>query len=273
MKIQKLAKDKTTLKHHLKVTRHNNGVLKNMVEELKNKTEVIEGHLHETKAKVLTGNNELAILKKQNEEWKINNEEIKTKYETVKREYEEVKTENGNLKTELVDMKAKNEVLKFENEDLKPQNQELRTTNGELKVKNEELKTKVENIENKIELETKTARQCQSENDSNLKLILELKTSQSEMNSDLEDCKTTDADLMISKEELKECLEELDFEMKKNIPPKAVLVLSTWSTSNKPMVISFEGQFKKTIEFLFTNKIRIHQNGATECETFVRIIS
>ena len=232
-----------------------------MVEELKSKNEKIEDHLQEIKAK---GNNELAILRKQNEELKINNDEVKTKYENLKTEIEdmktedenlktkleEVKTENGNLKAELVEMKSKNEDLKYKNEDLKSKNEATMD-------KNEKLKTSVENLEDEIEVETRTSRQCQSENVSNIKLIQELKASQSEMSSDLENCKTTDADLLISKEELKECLEELDAEMKKNLqweitttsttttttpPSTAVLVLNTWSSSNKPMVVSFEGQ-------------------------------
>ena len=75
-KIEKLAKDKTSLKRHLKVTRHNNGVLKNMVEDLKTKNEKIESHLQETKAKIESGNNENAILKKQNEELKMKVEKL-----------------------------------------------------------------------------------------------------------------------------------------------------------------------------------------------------
>lgn len=63
-KIEKLVKDKTSLKRHLKVTRHNNGVPKNMIEELKTKNEEIEGHLQETKVKMENGNSEKAILKK-----------------------------------------------------------------------------------------------------------------------------------------------------------------------------------------------------------------
>ena len=259
MKIQKLAKDKTALKHHLKVTRHNNGVLKNMVEELRTKNEKIEDHLQETKAKVLTGNNELAILKKQTEELKINNEEVRRKYENVKTEFEEVKTKNEDLMLKSEDLQSKNEDLKSKNEDLKFKNEEL-------KVKNEVLKTKIENHEDKIEVEETTIRQCRSENVSNRKLIQELKNSQSEMTSSLEDCKTKDADLLISKEELKECLEELDAEMRKNLQrettttsttttitttpsPKSVLVLSSFRSSNKPMVVSFQGQLSKLSNF------------------------
>ena len=47
-RIEKLTKDKISLKRHLKVTRHNNGVLKSMVEELTTKNEEIEGNLQET---------------------------------------------------------------------------------------------------------------------------------------------------------------------------------------------------------------------------------
>ena len=145
-RIEKLAKDKMSLKHHLKVTRHNNGVLKNMVEELKSKNEVIEGHLQETKAQIESGNNENANLKKQNEE----------------------------------------------------------------------LKARVEKLEEERDAEMKKNVQCQSENAENLKLVQALQSSRSKLTSDLENYKTTDADLVISNQELTECNEELEAETKEN---------------------------------------------------------
>ena len=75
-KIEKLVKDKMSLQRHLKVTRNNNGVLKNMVEELKTKNEEIEGNLQETKAQIESGVNEMAHLKKQSEELKIKTEQL-----------------------------------------------------------------------------------------------------------------------------------------------------------------------------------------------------
>ena len=146
-KIEKLAKDKTSLKRHLKVTRHNNGVLKNVVEELKTKNGEIEGHLQETKAKIESGNIENAFLKK----------------------------------------------------------------------KNEELKIKAEKLQEERDLETNKRVKCQSENVTNLKMILELKATDTKLTSELEDCKKTDADLVISEQELKECNEKLEAEVKQNL--------------------------------------------------------
>ena len=86
-----------------------------------------------------------------------------------------------------------------------------------LKKENEELKLKVERLEKERDAETKKTFQCQSENISNRETILELKTTQSKLTSDLEICESTDADLLISDKELKECNEELKAEMKKNV--------------------------------------------------------
>ena len=48
-------------------------------------------------------------------------------------------------------------------------------------------------------------------------IILELKTKQSKLTSDLEICESTDADLLISDKELRECNEELKAEIQKNL--------------------------------------------------------
>ena len=150
-KIEKLVKDKISLERHLKVTRHDNGVLKNMVEELKTKNEEIEGNLQETKARIESGVNQMADLKKENEELKMN----------------------------------------------------------------------AQKLEEERDAEIEKSLQYQSENVANLKLILDLKTIESKLTSDLENYKTTDADLVISNRELKECNNELETEMKKVVELKS----------------------------------------------------
>ena len=145
LRIEKLVKDKTSLQRHLKITRHNNAVLKNMVEELETKNEETEVHLQETKAKIENGNSEKAALKKQN---------------------------------------------------------------GELNLK-------VEKLEDERDAEKEKNIQCQSKIISYMETIHELQSKQSKMTTDLGDCKTTDADLVISNKELKECNEELEIEVKK----------------------------------------------------------
>ena len=86
-----------------------------------------------------------------------------------------------------------------------------------LKKQNEDLKMKVETIEDERDAETEKGVQCQSENLENLELIQELKTTESKFTLELENCKTTDADLVISNQELKECDGELDSELTKNL--------------------------------------------------------
>ena len=86
-----------------------------------------------------------------------------------------------------------------------------------LKKENEELKLKVERLEKERDAEKEKTFQCQSENISNRELILELKTKQSKLTSDLEICESTDADLLISDKELRECNEELKAEIQKNL--------------------------------------------------------
>ena len=162
-KIEKLVKDKISLKHHLKVTRHNNGVLKSMVEELKTKNEEIEVHLQETKAKVERGANEMTNLKKQNEE----------------------------------------------------------------------LKVKTKKLEEERDSEMKKSLQYQSENLSNRELILELKEIKSKLTTDLENCETTDANLVILNQELEECNEELEVEIKKNLQCESVKKICQDETATK----------------------------------------
>ena len=86
-----------------------------------------------------------------------------------------------------------------------------------LKKQNEDLKMKVETVEDERDTEAEKSVQCQLENAKNLKLILELKKTESKLTSELEDRKTTDADLVISNQDLKECNGELDSELTKNL--------------------------------------------------------
>merc|ERR1711911_531329 len=75
---------------------------------------------------------------------------------------------------------------------------------------------KVQKLEEERNAETKKSLQCQSENISNRELILELKTSQSKLTSDLEICKSADVDRLISDKEMEECNEELEAEKKES---------------------------------------------------------
>ena len=101
-KIEKLSRDKVTLKRHIEATRHNNGVLKKMVEDLKTKNEKIKAQLQETKAEVVNGNNEIIILKKKNEDLKINVEELETERNTQMTKHLQCKSEKVECDSENV---------------------------------------------------------------------------------------------------------------------------------------------------------------------------
>ena len=73
----------------------------------------------------------------------------------------------------------------------------LKKTIEELKTKNKESEIKAEGLEEKME---------------------ELETTQFKLASDLESCKSTDVDLLISQQETKECNEELEGEANNNFP-------------------------------------------------------
>ena len=154
-----------------------------------------------------------------------------------------------------------------------------------LKKQNEELKMKLEKLEEERDAVTKKSLHCQSENISNRELILELRTSQSKLTSDLEICKSADVDRLISDKELEECNQELEAERKKNYQCESekticqeeiisfatapvtttttpsmpstidstlsytVLVLNTNNRQNKPMAVDFNGKNHSDFHF------------------------
>ena len=89
------------------------------------------------------------------------------------------------LRGEVMELKSDNEIVL------------LKKTIEELKTKNKESEIKTEGLEEKIE---------------------ELETTQFKLVSDLESCKSTDVDLLISQQETKECNEELEGEANKIFP-------------------------------------------------------
>ena len=107
-KIEKLSRDKVTLKRHIEATRHNNGVLKKMVEDLKTKNEKIKAQLQETKAEVVNGNNEIIILKKKNEDLKKKNEDLKVNVEELEDEGNTQMTKHLQCKSEKVECDSEN---------------------------------------------------------------------------------------------------------------------------------------------------------------------
>ena len=82
-------------------------------------------------------------------------------------------------------------------------------------------KQETEDCIRELEVEKKRSLQHQSEKDSNLKMFLELKSNQTKLVSDLENFKHTDADLVISQRELKECTEDLENQVEANLQCKS----------------------------------------------------
>ena len=97
--IAKLKNDQRTLKRHLKVTRHNNGVLKGMVDKLKLKNEEIEDHLQESIAKIASGTNDVIFMNKTIDQSQLKIEELEKKIE-------ELKTIKSNLDFDLENCKS-----------------------------------------------------------------------------------------------------------------------------------------------------------------------
>jgi len=122
------------------------------------------------------------------------------------------KEKNQKLKKMMTDTRKNNQILMSQCDNSK----NIIYQNEILKKQNEELKIKLQKLEEERNAETNKRIQCQSENISYRELILELKTSQSKLTSDLEICESADSDLLISDQELVECNEELETEMKKS---------------------------------------------------------
>ena len=232
------------LKRVIADTRKNNQILKNQLS--KNQCDNSNDIIHENEISKLEDSME--ILKKQNEELKMEVEELEKERDVQRQKSLQFQSENltnreiilelktaqsklisdlKNCKTTDADYVISKQELKECNEELEAEieksiklESEMTTCRKTVVAKNRtilEQNTKVERLEKKLNNETEKSLQCQSENTSNLKLIQELQSKQSKMTSDLQDYKSTDADLVISKQELQECNEEMEVQTKKNL--------------------------------------------------------
>ena len=93
--------------------------------------------------------------------------------------------------------------------------------------------------------------QCQSKVITYLETIQELQSKQSKLTADLEDC--TDVDLVISKQELKECNQELEaevknvrFESEKQICEDKIISRNQTILVLKSKITKVEGDFQET---------------------------
>ena len=89
--IKKLKNDKIKLKGHLKLTRNNNGVLRNMVDKLKTEKQEIEGLLRDSNEKLASSTNEIEVLKRNNEELRKKNQESEIKAKELEGTIEQFK--------------------------------------------------------------------------------------------------------------------------------------------------------------------------------------
>ena len=143
----------------------------------------------------------------------ISEQELKECNEEMEAEMEKNFQYESKMKTYENEIVSRNQTIL----ELKSKTAEIESHLQETKAEVEDLRMKLEAVQDERDTETEKGVQCQSENVKNLKLIQELKTTESKLTSELEDCKTTDADLVISNHELKECNAELDSELTKNL--------------------------------------------------------
>ena len=241
---EKLKKDKIKLKGYLKVTRERNGVLTTENEKMKD-------HLKESNAKVVSLTSEIDLMKKSIEELTMKNEELDIKAEDLEGKIDQFQMKESKLVSDLENCESNDadlvisqketrecldeleastkQSLQYQSENFSnlklilefTKNQtglvsnleKIRSTDADLVISQQE----TEECMQELEVETKKSLQYQYEKDSNLKMIIELKSNQTKLVSDLENFQSTDADLVISQRELEECTEDLDDQTKRNL--------------------------------------------------------
>ena len=102
------------LKGQLKATRKNNGMLKNIIDELKTRNEGIEGNLQESMMEIKMGANEIDSLKKTIQELRKKNKELEKKAEELDKELESCQSSDADLIISQQETKECNEELEDE---------------------------------------------------------------------------------------------------------------------------------------------------------------
>ena len=123
---------------------------------------------------------------------------------------EGLQKKNDESEKEVEELEEKIEELKLNQSKLVSDIENLKSTDADLVIAQQEIKDCTKDLDTA----TKASLQCHSENVSNLKMIVDLKYNQTKLESDLESFKSTDADLVISQQETKECNEDLEAEIK-----------------------------------------------------------
>ena len=97
----------------------------------------------------------------------------------------------------------------------------LKSSKATLKNRLQETKQETKKCNEDLEVLTTKNLQCQSENVSNLKQILELEANQTKLFSDLDNLKSVEADLAISQQKLEECNANIEAGTMKNLQCEA----------------------------------------------------
>ena len=181
--IEKLKNDKLKLQGHLKMTRDNNELLKNMIDELKTENEELENNRLESKAQVVILNKEIAFMKKSIEELTRKNEQSEKNAEELEERIQQLKMNESQLVSDIENCESSDANLVLSQQETKECFDEL-------------------------EIASKLSFEYQTENILNLKMIDELKSNQTKLIFDLDNLKNTETDLVLSQREHKNCTEK-----------------------------------------------------------------
>ena len=195
----KLKSDKTTLKRRLQETRHNNGVYKKMVEELKMKNEAIENQLQESKTEIKNGNIEIEMMKKSLEESKKINEDLLVKTEELEEENEKLKVNQSKLTSDLESFKSTDADLIISQQETKECNEDLE---AEMK-KNLQCESDKKSCENELEAEVEKNEDLRNQNSEYLKSLEESRSTSSANQKLAQECQDHLEDEIEEKEGLK----------------------------------------------------------------------
>ena len=129
------------------------------------------------------------------------NQNLRDRNSQLLKSMEKLTKENDESEIQIEDLKERFEELKNKQVKLVSDLKKCENTDADLVISRQE----TNKCNEELQLETNKTLHCQSENDSNLKLIFELKTNRTKLISDLKNCRITDGNLRISKQETKEC--------------------------------------------------------------------
>jgi len=180
------------------VTRHNNSVLKNIVEELKTKNEGIEGQLQESKAEIEQGTNEMASMKKTIEESEL-------KVEKLEEVIGEFKTNQTKLVSDLENCKSTDADLVVSQQETKECNQDLESETK----RNLQCESDQKTCERELEKQVQKYQKLQAGHSNTLKALEESRSTSSANQKLARECKNELKDVVVEKAALREKLDSV----------------------------------------------------------------